>query len=46
MRDFTDDVYNSKVITKNNFIEKLGSNDFTNLLVVIAKTKHAQFLLE
>ena len=44
-RDFTDDIYTMN-IDVNNFVESVGTQSFTNALVVIGKGKIQQFYQE
>lgn len=46
IRDFTDDIYQKPNINKSLFIEGLGSQLFTNLLIVLQKNKVGLFLQE
>lgn len=46
MRDFTDDIYLNTAIHKDLFVEGIGSELWSNLLVVVPKNKYNQFLTE
>lgn len=45
-RDFTDDIYNRKELQVTNFVEGIGSELFTNLLVVLPILKIDLFAAE
>jgi hypothetical protein len=45
-RDFTDDIYTNKGLTVKNFVEGVGTELFTNLLVVLPKLKFDLFYSE
>ena len=45
-RDFTDDIYTNKGLLVKNFVEGLGTELFTNLLVVLPKLKFELFVQE
>ena len=45
-RDFTDDIYNNKFLQVTSFVESIGSELFTNLLVVLPKLKIDLFCVE
>ena len=45
-RDFTDDIYTNKALQASNFVEGIGSELFTNLLVVLPKLKIDLFAAE
>ena len=45
-RDFTDDIYTNKHVTVTSFVEGIGSELFTNLLVVLPKLKIDLFIAE
>lgn len=45
-RDFTDDIYTNKFLTVQSFVEGIGSELFTNLLVVLPKLKIDLFIAE
>ena len=45
-RDFTDDIYTNKFIQMTYFVEAIGSELFTNLLVVLPKLKIELFAAE
>lgn len=45
-RDFTDDIYLNKQVTVSSFVEGMGSELFTNLLVVLPKLKVELFKQE
>lgn len=42
-RDYTDEIYGASDITKDMFIESLGSEMFVNILVVLSKVKAPTF---
>lgn len=46
IRDYTDDIYSQNNVTKDWFVEGMGSEMFTNLLVVVHKLKEATFPAE
>jgi len=45
-RDFTDDIYTNKALQVTSFVEGIGSELFTNLLVVLPKLKLDLFITE
>ena len=45
-RDFTDDIYTNKGLSIKNFVEGVGTELFTNLLVVLPKLKFDLFYSE
>lgn len=45
-RDFTDDIYTNKFLQATYFVEHIGSELFTNLLVVLPKLKIDLFAAE
>ena len=45
-RDFTDDIYTNKALQVTSFVEGIGSELFTNLLVVLPKLKLDLFVVE